>query len=146
MENYKPFPVMEIEHAGPIIDVIIRPVRGSFSGLRARGLIDTGATDVLISPAIASKLGLSHVNDDVMNVVGGGELDSKVYSGYIEVAELEFKKILPLHAVPWRQTSHTILLGREFLRYFIFNYDGPRGMFHFSRPIDTHEALENFDD
>jgi predicted aspartyl protease len=145
MNDYNPLVVTEIEQAGPIIDVIIKPVGGQFSGLRARGLIDTGATDILISPDIAAKLNLRHLNDDVMNVVGGGELSSQVYSGWIEVSHLEFKRIVPLHAVPWTQTTHTILLGREFLRHFIFYYDGPRGMFHFSKPLDTHETLEAVD-
>lgn len=146
MNEYNPLVVTEIEHAGPIIDVVIRPVSSSLSGLKARGLIDTGATDILISPDIAAKLNLRHLNDDVMDIVGGGTLDSQVHSGWIEVPNLHFKRILPLHSVPWKQTTHTILLGREFLKHFIFYYDGPKGMFHFSKPLDgTHETLEAVD-
>lgn len=146
MDGYNPISVTPIEHAGPIIEVSIKRVGSPLAGLTARGLIDTGASDILISPAIAQKLNLTHVNDDIMDVVGGGTLDSQMYSGFIEVPTLGFAKIVPLYAVPWKQTSHTILLGREFLRYFMFYYDGPKGMFHFSKPFDwAHEALEHGD-
>jgi predicted aspartyl protease len=146
MNNYTPIDIIEIEPDGPIIEVTIRKVGSVFAGISARGLIDTGATDIVISPDIADKLELKHVNDDLLNVVGGGTLYSKVYSGLIDVPALKFNRIVPLHVVPWKQTTHTILLGRAFLRHFIFNYDGPHGMFHFSNPIGgTHEVAENLD-
>ncbi|MCR5873880.1 retroviral-like aspartic protease family protein [Phenylobacterium sp. J426] len=101
-----------------------------------RGLIDTGADFVLLSPSIAKRLELRHVDNDVVGGIGGGQFPAKVYSGAICVPELEFERTLPLYAVPWDPTSHTVLLGRSFLKHFIFRYDGPSDLFHFSKPVD----------
>lgn len=127
---------MPIRHQGPLIDVDIKTPNSNLAGVRVRGLIDTGADFVLISPAIAKRLALRHVNDDIVGGIGGEEVAAKVYSGTIEVPSLGFGKILPRYAVPWGPTSHAVLLGRSFLRYFVFKYDGPSEVFHFSRPLD----------
>ena len=146
MDDHNPIFVTEISGDGPIIDVTIKKIGSPFAGLKANGLIDTGATDIVISSDIAEKLDLRYVNPDIMNVAGGGTIGANVYSGFIEVPALNFKRIVPLHAVVWKQTSHTILLGREFLRHFIFYYDGPKNMFHFSKPMDgMYEFPENLD-
>ncbi len=41
---------------------------------------------------------------------------------------------MPLYAVPMKQASHSVILGRSFLKNFIVTYDGPRGVFHFFTP------------
>lgn len=105
------------------------------SGIRARGLIDTGADFVLFSPSIARSLQLRHINTDIIGGIGGGEVDAKVYSGLVEIPELGFRKVMPLYGVAWDPTSHTVLLGRSFLKHFVFRYDGPSELFHFSKPI-----------
>jgi predicted aspartyl protease len=124
-----------IPHHGVLIDVVIKAPGSQFAGIKTKGLIDTGADFVLISPAIARQLQLRHTNDDIVGGIGGGEVDAKVYSGSIEVPELGFQRILPLYAVAWDPTSHAVLLGRSFLKYFVFRYDGPSETFHFSNPL-----------
>jgi hypothetical protein len=100
-----------------------------------RGLIDTGADFILFSPTIAKRLQLKHRDDDTVGGIGGGDIPAKIYSGCIAVPELGFEKVLPLYAVAWDPTSHTVLLGRSFLKYFVFTYDGPSEVFHFSQPL-----------
>lgn len=125
-----------IRHQGPLIEVRIKAPGSPLAGVRVRGLIDTGADFVLFSPSIARQLQLRQTDSDVVGGIGGGQVPAKVFSGTIEVPELGFEKVLPLYAVDWDPTSHTVLLGRSFLRYFVFRYDGPSEVFHFSKPLD----------
>ena len=124
-----------IPHRGVLIDVVIKTPNSKFSGIKTKGLIDTGADFVLVSPAIARQLQLRHINDEMVGGIGGEEVEAKIYSGSIEVPELGFQKTLPLYAVAWDTTSHAVLLGRSFLKYFVFRYDGPSEVFHFSKPL-----------
>lgn len=125
-----------ITNNGPLIDVVVKLPGSQLSGVKVRGLIDTGADFVLFSPSIARSLGLRHVNDDLVGGIGGGEVSAKVYIGCLEVPDLGFSRVMPLYGVDWDPTSHTVLLGRAFLKHFVFRYDGPSGAFHFSRPLD----------
>lgn len=118
-----------------MIDLVIRHPLSALSGVKARGLIDTGADFVLCAPSIARSLGLRQTNTDVVGGIGGEEVDASVYSGKLIVEELSFQRVLPIYAVPWGPTSHTVLLGRSFLQYFVFEYDGPSEVFHFSAPL-----------
>jgi predicted aspartyl protease len=146
MNDYNRRLIHEISHHGVIIQVTLNSVGGRFAGLNANGLIDTGATDIVISTDLANRLGLRYIDSTQLQGVGGGFLDCDIYTGQIEVPELNFKKIVRLHAVKWKQDSHTILLGRAFLCHFMLNYDGPREMFHFTTPTDWQsETFESVD-
>lgn len=125
-----------ILHQGVFIDVEISQPGSAFSGVKVRGLIDTGSDFVLVSQAVARTLRLRHVDDDIVGGISGGTVPAKIHSGRVRVPSLSFEKTLPLYAVPWSETSHTALLGRSFLRHFVFRYDGPSDTFHFSKPFD----------
>lgn len=125
-----------IEHRGVFIDVEIKHPTSPFAGTKVRGLIDTGSDFVLISHTLARKHSLRHVDDDRVGGISGGEVPAKIHSGCVVVPSLRFEKTLNVYAVPWSETSHTVLLGRSFLRYFVFRYDGPSNVFHFSKPFD----------
>ncbi len=125
-----------IEHRGVFIDVEIRQPGSPFAGTKIRGLIDTGSDFVLISHALARKHQLRHIDDDYVGGISGGEVPAKIYSACVMVPDLGFEKTLAVYAVPWNETSHTMLLGRSFLRYFVFQYDGPSNVFRFSKPFD----------
>lgn len=125
-----------IVHRGVFLDVEIKHPGSPFAGSKVRGLIDTGSDFVLISHALARKHNLRHTDDAVVGGISGGEVAAKVHSGCLLVPDLGFVKTLAVYAVPWSETSHTVLLGRSFLRYFVFRYDGPSDVFHFSKPID----------
>jgi predicted aspartyl protease len=122
-----------------MIEITVNVPDSPLSGMRATGLIDTGADIVLISKTIARRLGLRHVDDDLVGGISGGTIEAQIHIGCIEITELGFKKTMPLYAVDWDDTSHTVLLGRSLLKYFVFRYDGPSDLFHFSRPIYTNE-------
>ena len=126
--------VEEIGSSGPILDITIRPVGTRLAGFSARGLIDTGASVVCISQRIADQLNLTLVNQDRLDVAGGGSVHANIYSGYLAVSLLNFEEIMPLYAVRMPYASHNVLLGRDFLRHFLMTFDGPNGRFHFSRP------------
>ena len=125
-----------IEHRGVFIDVEIKQPGSPFAGSKVRGLIDTGSDFVLIGHALARKHHLRHIDDDIVGGISGGEVPAKIHSGCVVVPDLGFEKTLAVYAVPWSQTSHMILLGRSFLRFFVFRYDGPSNVFRFSKPID----------
>lgn len=126
-----------IRHQGVMIDVVINNPGRQFAGVKVRGLIDTGADFVLMAPAIARRLQLRHTDDEMVGGIGGEEIKAKVYSGCLEVPDLGgFAKVLPLYSVPWGPTTHQVLLGRSFLKYFVFKYDGPSEVFHFSLPLN----------
>lgn len=136
----------ELAAVGPILDVVIRaprlggaalePAPGLVArdALAARGLIDTGATDVCISVRMAVELGLERTGQENVGVAGGGMVVSEIYAGILEVPQLQFSEIVPLYTLRMRHASHEVLLGRSFLRNFIVTFDGPEGMFHFYRP------------
>jgi predicted aspartyl protease len=129
----------ELARTGPIIDISIEKARSQFAGFAAKGLIDTGASAVCISQRIADQLDLPQVDEDVLGVVGGGTVPTKIYAGYLVVPALDFREITQLHAVNMRNGNHNVLLGRSFLSHFIVTFDGPEGMFHFARPIAPPE-------
>ena len=124
-----------ITHQGPFIDVIISAPGPQVPASKVRGLIDTGADFVLFSPSIARSLRLRQVDEVPVGGIGGGSINAKVYSRSLRVPDLGFEKTMPLYAVDWDPTSHTVLLGRSFLKYFVFRYDGPSEVFHFSAPL-----------
>lgn len=126
----------DIRQEGVYIDVVIKPPGSPLAGIKTRGLIDTGADFILITSSIARQLQLRHVNNDVIGGIGGGEMEARVHIGQIEVPHLQFRKTLPLYAIGWSATSHAVLLGRSFLEHFVFIYDGPSQVFHFSLPLE----------
>lgn len=131
-----------IKHDGVMIDFVINHPSRQFAGTTVRGLIDTGADFVLIAPAIAKKLQLKHRDNAIVGGIGGEEVAAKVYSGCLEVPKLgNFVKVLPVYAVPWGSTTHHVLLGRSFLRHFVFRYDGPSETFHFSLPLNPEQMV-----
>lgn len=143
---------------GPILPVLIRnpqrehtpaAVDSTDSGLlsvrEANGLIDTGATSVLIEMEIAQSLGLVQTGMSDMRVVGG-QVDAVVFAGQLEVPQLGYSKILPMLAPRRGQISHSVLLGRSFLEDFIVTFDGPSGIFVLARPKSNYAELHSDQD
>lgn len=132
----------ELAALGPLIDIVIRPPALPFRQpqpharqfIRARGLIDTGATDVCIDISMAAELGLTPTGREQVGVAGGASMMAEVFAGCLEVPELGFSEVVPLYALKTRRPTHDVLLGRSFLRNFIVTFDGPQGVFHFYKP------------
>lgn len=137
---------VELAAVGPILDIVIRSPRltrpiGASDGpvvkresITARGLIDTGATNVCIDIRMAVELGLSSTGKESVGVAGGGSLMSDVYAGILEVPQLNFSEMVPFYTLRMRHPTHDVLLGRSFLQNFIVTFDGPQGIFHFYSP------------
>lgn len=125
-----------IEQRGVFIDVVVKHPNRALAGITAKALIDTGSDHVLISRSLARTLKLRHVGDEELGAIGGATVTGSLYSGIVQVPTLTFERVLPLYAVDWDQLSHSVLLGRSFLKHFVFRYDGPSNVFKFSRPID----------
>ena len=136
MASHGPEVPTRIEQRGVFIDVVINHPNRALAGIKARGLIDTGSDHVLISRSIAKTLKLRHVGDEDLGAIGGMTVSGALHSGVVQVPHLRFERLLPLYAVDWDQLSHSVLLGRSFLKHFVFRYDGPSDVFRFSQPID----------
>lgn len=135
----------ELAVLGPVIDIEICGANTVGAGIMARGLIDTGASGICLDEKIATRLGLIKIDEKELRVVGGGAFMSAVYMGLIRVPLLEFSEIMPVCAVPMRNDSHEVLLGRSFLKNFIVTFNGPEGMFHFSHPPRPPGIYDDFD-
>lgn len=119
---------------GPSLPVIIRnpggPAPGFAPFLERDALIDTGASDICISRAIARELQLAPVDSTMMGVVGGS-VEATIYAGELEIPELRFRRTLQMYSPKTIAPHSHVLLGRSFLRFFVITYDGPSGIFHF---------------
>lgn len=128
---------------GPRLDVIIRNPGSELSSsevsnsfVEREAILDTGASVVCISQEIADNLQLQQTDRRTLAGVGGS-VEATVYAGILEVPQLDYSELIELYSVRKGTLTHSILLGRTFLSHFIVTYDGPEGMFHFSKPAST---------
>lgn len=112
--------------------------------LVSKGLIDTGASDVCIDYRLAERLGLKVIDQTTVGVVGA-TVPAKIYLGRVVIPELGFDRMMRLYALKVRHATHEILLGRSFLQNYIVTFNGPAGMFTFSKPEDfqVHSTIED---
>ena len=110
----------------------------------SKGLIDTGASDVCIDYRLAERLGLKVIDQTMVGVVGY-TTPAKIYLGRLVIPQLGFDRKMRLYALKVRHATHEILLGRSFLQNYVVTFDGPAGMYTFSRPQDfqTHSTIED---
>lgn len=124
-------------HHGPAIKVNIgfdphwrptlnaAPTPGA-SSLRA--LIDTGARQSCVDSDLAIKLGLPHFDRKPVSSVAGIVMVN-FHLAQVHVPSLRFTQRGPFAAVPLIASGfkYEALLGRSFLSYVRFMYDGPLG-------------------
>lgn len=124
-------------HHGPAINVNIgfdsnwdptsnsAPAAGA-SSLRA--LIDTGARQSCIDSELAIRLGLPHFDRKPVASVGGIVMVN-FHLAQVHVPSLRFTQSGPFAAVSLLASGfkYEALLGRSFLSYVKFTYDGPAG-------------------
>jgi predicted aspartyl protease len=112
---------------------------GDAKQIEVAGLIDTGASVVLIPRYIASQLGLVQV--DIVSIQTAGNVHSgAVYDCRILIQDLNFVDEIRVCAIkganmntgPNSDPSVTILLGRSLLRRFQLHFDGPANEFSLS--------------
>lgn len=91
-------------------------------------LVDTGASDSCIGATMAHDLGLPVVDRQTIAGVGG-PMEVDVFWAQMYVPELEIGFTGPVAGVhlgpEWQ--SHSILIGRDFLRHFTMVYEGKTG-------------------
>jgi hypothetical protein len=74
------------------------------------------------------------IGSEPVAVVGGGLVEARVCSGRLRVPALQFDEVVRLFAIPGGHGSSQVLLGREFLKHFVFTFDGPEEMFSWYYP------------
>lgn len=127
---------------GPVLPVLIGSNQdprmqdaSSIVAVHRYALVDTGATDSCIDSNLAHALGLRVVDERNVATPGGIETFN-VYSGWIEVPELNFAKRGPLMGANLSAGGqpYGALLGRDFLRHCSMHYDGETGSVTISNP------------
>lgn len=107
-----------LQENGPVIDVQI-------NGQPARGLIDTGAKVTCVSPKMADRIRL---HDTGLKGYYMGK-ESPIYKGSLIIAGKRFEDC-ELHRYPISPDQEfDILIGRDLLVSFIFEYRGSEGKF-----------------
>jgi len=108
-------------------------------------IVDTGASCICVGRRLARDLALTRTGATRMVAVGADH-PAGVYAAKVIVPELDFDKFLPVCAPDGVNTSATILLGRTFLEFFDFSYNGQAGTFAFHNDGDrvgaSHHEFE----
>lgn len=94
-----------------------------------RALIDTGARLTIITPETASRCGLVQVSTTKIFVVGGGEVPGPVYSAQMAFPDspLASWPAIQIVGADLHHREIECLIGRDILRRWIMEYDGPSG-------------------
>lgn len=106
-----------------------------------KGLIDTGATSVLIGRDVAQELGLRQTGNTTMQGVNRSA-DALIYAGMIEVPQLDYAITVPVMAPRRGEFASGLLLGRSFLKDFIVTYDGPSGTLTIVQPATDYNMYQ----
>lgn len=115
---------------GPHMRVLLRNPFDLARYVEADAIIDSGASCVCINRRLAKELGLTRTGQTRMIAVGADH-PAQEYAGLVVVPELDFERFLPVYAPDGVYTAPSILLGRSFLEYFVFSYNGSDGNFTF---------------
>jgi len=138
---------------GPRIDVTLRNSMGNpsvnelsakyfQSSQNASALIDTGASVNCIDNQIAKQLNLKVIDFRLMRSASDSGL-TPVYLGKVEIPKLNETIFGEFYGAELAQSgqNHRLLLGTPFLSSFIFNYDGPKGVFYIGRSTELLKDL-----
>lgn len=134
---------------GPVINVKVRnPISPSseneldFSAfdktLKGRALIDTGASMNCIDTHMAERAGLMIVDEQIVAPTSSRQ-KTPVYYGKIHIPVLDDivrGQFFGVRLIYNGQENH-FLLGRPFLSNYVFNYDGPQGLFSLDKAIHS---------
>jgi predicted aspartyl protease len=126
-------PPAVLAHMGPVIQVSITHPRiiqeqiklqnKEVPGIQVNALIDTGASNSVVTPKIADSLNLVHTGFQKVASVHD-EQDRPVYYGFI-IFPWGSGKEIPLVACALK--NFDCLLGRDILRHWHFTYHGTDG-------------------
>lgn len=118
----------DLQHRGPVVDVVISSGRTGVPPLRGPALIDTGASATFVPPETVEAAGLIVVapGDFLLSTVndGGRHTPIPIYAAEIMVEHLEGSTITQCYGVSSVPGNVIALLGRDLLRRGKFEYDG----------------------
>ncbi len=75
----------------------------------------------------------------------GADHPAGVYAANVGVPQLDFMKFMRVIAPDGVYSSPAVLLGREFLQFFDFSYNGMTGTYTFHNEGDRAPPLAEFD-
>ena len=127
------------EIVGFELAVRIRAI-GSELAIEKIGVIDTGASHVLIDRKTAKTLGLRAHNKGTAELASGDNIPATIYHGIIEAPDLGVALVTELYAFEENISSPRVLIGRSFLRNFLVTFDGPSGIVTFAKPTGYSAA------
>lgn len=137
---------------GPLVEVLFAPHRAdvellaeeaiAWQPISHRMMIDTGAALTIVEDPVPRFLQLEPIRFQAIAGVTG-DLDCPVYRLQINIrsnghdhGHIQFNSdIVAIPPVPEIARPHVGLLGRDFLQFVRFEYDGPSGMYQL---IDEH--------
>lgn len=134
-----------LQRNGPHLRVILSNPFDASKFREVDAIIDSGASCVCISRRLVKDLGLEWTGPTRMIAVGA-EHPAGMYACSIAVPELDFEKFLPVCAPEGVYTAPTILLGRSFLEFFVFSYQGQDGTFTFHSEATEPPIDEGFEE
>jgi predicted aspartyl protease len=127
---------------GPVIEIVVSTTRPELEEGRAigleypelpmRALIDTGAALTIINPQIATTCKLLQTDWNKITAVGGVEGEYPAYAAAISFPGTELPRfdVIRVVACPIiKQPFFSCLIGRDILRKWLLQYDGPSRSF-----------------
>ena len=112
---------------GPLIQVQIGLTEPPSDAEVHYALVDTGASDSCIDNTLAERLGLTPVDEETrLGVHGAGPVT--IYHGWLRVTALGMNKHGRFGGADLAFAPFKALLGRDFLKYCIMEYNGHTGL------------------
>jgi hypothetical protein len=118
--------------SGPEIDITLRDTVMSTSEVSVTGVVDTGASCVLLDQSVLFQLGLSPIDRTSIQVADGTQRPALGFMVQLKVPGLRFDQWFKVFGVKMQHPSTRVLLGRTFLAGYHVTYSGPDQWFHWS--------------
>lgn len=120
----------QIWASGPEIDITLRDTVMSTAEMVVTGVVDTGASCVLMDQSLLFQLGLEPIDRRPIVVADGTSVPALGFQVQLKVGGLKFDQWFKVFGVKMKYPSTRVLLGRTFLTSFHVTYSGPDQWFH----------------
>lgn len=116
--------------SGPNIPITLRDTVVSTSEVELLGVVDTGASCVLLDQGVLLRLGLTAIDRQQMMVADGTSVPALGFMVQLRVPDLKFDQWVKVFGVKMTYPSNRVLLGRSFLAGYHITYSGPEELCH----------------
>ena len=138
-----------LQKLGPVLQVILtNPFADEINAappVVSDAMVDTGASCICVDNRAARELRLQKIAPTNLIAVGASH-PSWLYAARVQAPELDFDRIMQVCAPDGVRVTPRILLGRSFLQYFSFSFNGISGVFTFhnsaAEVADHHDIDE----